>query len=40
MGPETYYEILGISENADDDAVKQAFRDLAKHFHPDRNPND
>jgi hypothetical protein len=40
MSPETYYEILGISENADDDAVKQAFRDLAKHFHPDRNPND
>ena len=40
MGPETYYEILGIGENADDDAVKQAFRDLAKHFHPDRNPND
>jgi len=40
MGPETYYEILGIGENADDDAVKQAFRDLAKHFHPDRNPDD
>jgi cytoskeletal protein RodZ len=40
MSPETYYEILGISESADDDAVKQAFRDLAKHFHPDRNPND
>lgn len=40
MGPETYYEILGIGEDADDDAVKQAFRDLAKHFHPDRNPND
>ena len=40
MSPETYYEILGIGENADDDAVKQAFRDLAKHFHPDRNPND
>ncbi len=40
MSPETYYEILGIGENAGDDAVKQAFRDLAKHFHPDRNPND
>jgi cytoskeletal protein RodZ len=40
MSLETYYEILGIGENADDDAVKQAFRDLAKHFHPDRNPND
>jgi curved DNA-binding protein CbpA len=40
MSPETYYEILGVSESADDDAVKQAFRDLAKHYHPDRNPND
>lgn len=40
MSPETYYKILGIGENADDDAVKQAFRDLAKHFHPDQNPND
>jgi curved DNA-binding protein CbpA len=40
MGSETYYEILGINENADDDVVKQAFRDLAKHYHPDRNPGD
>lgn len=40
MSPETYYEILGVSENADDEAIKQAFRDLAKHYHPDRNPND
>ena len=40
MSSETYYEILGINENADDDVVKQAFRDLAKHYHPDRNPDD
>lgn len=40
MSLETYYDILGIGENTDDDAVKQAFRDLAKHYHPDRNPGD
>jgi DnaJ domain len=40
MNPETYYDILGVSEGANDEAVKHAFRDLAKHYHPDRNPND
>lgn len=36
--PENYYQILGIGEDADDDVVKQAFRELAKHYHPDHNP--
>ncbi|WP_170937279.1 DnaJ domain-containing protein [Rhodomicrobium sp. R_RK_3] len=40
LGAENYYDILGISENADDDQVKQAFRELAKYYHPDHNPGD
>jgi curved DNA-binding protein CbpA len=40
MDAENYYEILGIGPDADDDEVKQAFRELAKNYHPDRNPGD
>lgn len=32
-----YYEILGISRDADGDAVKRAYRKLAFEYHPDRN---
>lgn len=34
------YEILGVKRDADADAVKKAFRKLAKKFHPDQNKND
>lgn len=34
-----YYEILGILEIADDAAVKDAYRDFARAFHPDAHPD-
>ncbi len=38
MGVKDYYKILGVSENASQDEIKQAFRRLAKMYHPDANP--
>lgn len=35
-----YYEVLGISKDADDAAIKKAYRALAKKYHPDMNPGD
>ncbi len=35
-----YYEILGISRNADEAAIKKAYRKLAKKYHPDTNAGD
>ncbi len=32
-----YYEILGVSRSADKDQVKQAYRRLARKYHPDVN---
>ena len=35
-----YYEVLGVPKDADDAAIKRAYRQLAKKYHPDMNPGD
>ncbi len=35
-----YYEVLGITQSANDDEIKAAYRRLAKKFHPDINKDD
>ena len=35
-----YYATLGLTDKATDDQIKQAYRTLAKRFHPDLHPGD
>jgi molecular chaperone DnaJ len=35
-----YYEVLGVTTEADDAELKRAFRELARKYHPDVNPDD
>lgn len=40
MSKRDYYEILGVSKDADGKELKRAYRRLAMKYHPDRNPDD
>ena len=39
-GYKDYFQVLGVDRSADANAIKKAFRSLARKYHPDVNPGD
>jgi molecular chaperone DnaJ len=40
MAKQDFYETLGIQKGASESEIKNAYRSMAKKYHPDTNPND
>jgi DnaJ-class molecular chaperone len=40
MARRDYYEVLGVPRSASEKEIRQAYRKLARQYHPDLNPND
>src|SRR5918992_3534044 len=40
MARRDYYDVLGVPRTASEREIRQAYRKLARRYHPDLNPND
>ena len=39
MAAKDYYQVLGVAQDADAEAIKKSYRKLARKYHPDANPD-